>query len=139
MTIESDPWSEEETANLYYSFSPNQILTDPDNDNFLVYSALWNEQPLVGETTRGLWAFLKPNQSTVPVTNNDWEKTHPGFSHISVTENSQTRLEGTYKGKTVRWSRSKNSFIYGNFHRVTFTDEEEEVFSLLDASIQSIE
>src|SRR6202789_673392 len=139
MTLVSDPWTDEEAANLHYGFTPNRILTDPDLDDFLVYSALWNEQPLVGDSTRGPWAFLKPDQSTVPVTDDDWEKAHPGFSHITVTENTTTRLEGTYKGKTVRWSQSKNSFIYGNFHRVTFTDEEEEVSFLLDASIQSIE
>jgi hypothetical protein len=140
MTIESDPWSPEEEANLLYGFTPNRVLTDPDLDEFLVYSALWNGEPLVGESTRGPWAFLKPDQSTTPVTDDDWEKKHPGFSHITVTENNQTRLEGTYKEKTVRWSRSKNSFIYGNYHHVTFTDEEEEqVSSLLDANIQSIE
>jgi hypothetical protein len=140
MTIESDSWSPEEEANLHFGFTPNRILTDPDNDDFLVYSALWNGEPLVEETTRGPWAFLKPDQSTTAVTDDDWEKAHPGFSHVTVTENTQTRLEGTYKGKTVRWSRSKNSFIYGNYHRVSFTDEEEEqVSSLLDASIQSIE
>src|ERR1700677_500428 len=139
MTIVSDPWSDEEAAYLHYGFTPNRILTDPELDNFLVFSALWNEQALVGDSARGPWNFLNPDESTVPVTDDDWEKGHPGFSHITVTENSTTRLEGTYKGKTVRWSRSKNSFIYGNFHRVTFTDEEEEVSSLLDASIQSIE
>src|SRR6202789_993161 len=139
MTLVSDPWTDEEAANLHYGFTPNRILTDPNLDDFLVYSTFWNEQPLVGDSTCGPWAFLHPDQSTVPVTNDDWEKAHPGFSHITVTENSTPRLEGTYKGKTVRWSRSKNSFIYGNFHCVTFTDEEEEVSSLLDASIQPIE
>src|SRR6202789_2391775 len=139
MTLVSETWSDEEAAFLHYSFTPNRILTDPDRDEFLVFSALWNGQALVGDSARGPWSFLNPDESTVPVTNDDWEKAHPGFSHVLITENNTTRLEGTYKGKTVRWSRSKNSFIYGNFHRVTFTDEEEEVSSLLDASIQSIE
>src|SRR6202789_3021642 len=139
MTLVSETWSDEEAAFLHYGFTPNRILTDPDRDEFLIFSALWNGQALVGDSARGPWFFLEPDESTITVTDDDWEKAHPGFSHILITENNTTRLEGTYKGKTVRWSRSKNSFIYGNFHRVTFTDKEEEVSSLLDASIQSIE
>jgi hypothetical protein len=140
MTIEADPWSEDKTKNLYYGFIPNNILTDPDNNDLLVYSALWNNRAVVGDTTRGPWAYINPDQSTTNVTDDDWEKAHPGFLHVTVTENNQTALAGTYNRKAVRWSRLKNSFIYGNYHHVNFTDEEEhQVSSLLDASIQSIE
>jgi hypothetical protein len=43
MTIEADPWSKDEIKNLYYGFIPNNILTDPDDDGFLIYSAIWND------------------------------------------------------------------------------------------------
>jgi hypothetical protein len=115
MTIEADPWSESEIANLHYGFTPNNILTDPDNDTFLVYSALWNGRAIVGDTTRGPWAFINEDQSTHKVTNDDWEKAHPGYSHVTVTVNDQTTLAGTYNGRDIHWSRTKESFIYGNY------------------------
>jgi hypothetical protein len=139
MTIEADPWSEEEIKHLPYGFTPNNILTDTKVESFLVYSALWNEKAVVRDTPRGPWAFIHSDQSTHKVTDDDWEKAHPGYSHVLIQDNNQTTLTGTYNGKAVRWSRSKNSFIYGNYHRISFTDEEEkQVSSLLDASIQSI-
>jgi hypothetical protein len=34
MSIEQDPWSDIEAANLLYGFTPNNILTKPDDDTF---------------------------------------------------------------------------------------------------------
>jgi hypothetical protein len=140
MTIEADPWSETEINHLPYGFTLNNILTNTEVELFIVYSALWNEKAVVRDTPRGPWAFIHPDQSTVEVTNDDWKQAHPEYSHVLIEDNNQTTLAGTYNGKTVCWSRSKNSFIYRNYHRVNFTDKEEkQVSSLLDASIQSIE
>jgi hypothetical protein len=143
MSIEQDPWSEIESANLFYGFTANNILTKTDDNNFLLYSAIWQGKPVVGETTFGPWEFLHDNQSRERVTEQHWDEVHPGFSRVDVTTNTPHELSGTYNGKEVRWSRSKNSFIYRNNHRVDFSkhddSDEEQVSSLLEASLQSVE
>jgi hypothetical protein len=143
MSIEQDPWSEIESANLFYGFTANNILTKTDDNNFLLYSAIWQGKPVVGETTFGPWEFLHDDQSRERVTEQHWDEVHPGFSRVDVTTNTPHELSGTYNGKEVRWSRSKNSFIYRNNHRVDFSkhddSDEEQVSSLLEASLQSVE
>jgi hypothetical protein len=143
MSIEQDPWSDIEAANLLYGFTPNNILTKPDDDTFLLYTAIWQDRSVIAQTSLGPWQFLHDDESATAVTEQDWENVHLGYSRIYITTNNRQELVGTYNEKDVRWSKSKNSFIYRNNHRVDFSktndSDEEQVSSLLEASLQSVE
>jgi hypothetical protein len=105
-------WTKEETDLLPFGYKPNKILiTDSDPDT-IIYNATWYNDPVLALDPTGPWALIKQGEENKQVTLVHWEQAHPGITHVNV-DNWHT-LEGTFNDSFVRWSYSRQYWVYGN-------------------------
>jgi hypothetical protein len=133
-------WTKEETDLLPFGYKPNKILIADSDPDTIIYNATWYNDPVLALDPTGPWALIKQGEENEQVTLVHWEQAHPGITHVNV-DNWHT-LEGTFNDSFVRWSYSRQYWVYGNNRKVTFPEkpsEEEEVSQVLDESISALE
>jgi hypothetical protein len=133
-------WTKEETDLLPYDYEPNKILIADSDPDTIIYNAVWNNDPVLALDPTGPWALIKQGEENEQITLVHWEQAHPGITHVNI-DNWHT-LEGTFNNSFVRWSYSRQYWVYGNNQKVTFPEkpsEEEEVSQVLDESISALE
>jgi hypothetical protein len=133
-------WTKEETDLLPFGYKPNKILIADSDPDTIIYNATWYNDPVLALDPIGPWALIKQGEENEQVTLVHWEQAHPGITHVNV-DNWHT-LEGTFNDSFVRWSYSRQYWVYGNNRKVTFPEkpsEEEEVSQVLDESISALE
>jgi hypothetical protein len=133
-------WTKEETDLLPFSYKPNKILIADSDPDTIIYNATWYNDPVLALDPTGPWALIKQGEENEQITLVHWEQAHPGITHVNV-DNWHT-LEGTFNNSFVRWSYSRQYWVYGNNRKVTFPEkpsEEEEVSQVLDESISALE
>jgi hypothetical protein len=129
-------WTKEEIDLLPFGYKPNKILIADSDPDTVIYNATWYNDPVLALDPTGPWALIKQGEENEQVTLVHWEQAHPGITHVNV-DNWHT-LEGTFNDSFVRWSYSRQYWVYGNNRKVTFPEkpsEEEEVSQVLDESI----
>ena len=57
-------WTQEDRDLLPYGFIPNQVLTKPDDSDFLLYTAVWHDRNVVAQLPEGPWDFLHKDETT---------------------------------------------------------------------------
>jgi hypothetical protein len=133
-------WTKEETDLLPFGYKPNKILIADSDPDTIIYNATWYNDPVLALDPTGPWALIKQGEENEQVTLTHWEQAHPGITHVNV-DNWHT-LEGTFNDSFVRWSYSRQYWVYRNNRKVTFPEkpsEEEEVSQVLDESISALE
>jgi Retrotransposon gag protein len=137
-----DTYTPKELEKLPYEFTPGQVLTKQDDEDFISYTAQWGNRPVVSPSSIGPWSFLNQDDSLELITPHHWERKYHGISNINITD--WHILRGFYQGKYVQWSKNQDRFIYDNnrpvdFSKATTSGDEAEVSELLEASLQSVE
>jgi hypothetical protein len=133
-------WTSNETDQLPYGYKPNKILIADSNPDTTIYNAVWYNDPVLALHPTGPWALINQGKENEQITLVHWEQAHPGITHVDVT-NWHT-LEGTFNDSFVRWSYSRQYWVYRNNRKVNFPEkpsEEEEVSQVLDESISALE
>ena len=103
--------TEEELKNLPYDFT--DLVIYQESGQRVAY-AVWNDRDVTKPHGKP-WQF---EHSGEVITRDDWEQFYPNHSRVHVTNHHS--LEGTFDTKYVWWSKSQNSWVYGNNKPVHF-------------------
>ena len=100
-----------------------------------VYYAEVKGKPLTTSRLEDPWSFSDTGE---PITVEEFLDLLPGSRLLDNF--NPIKCTGTFRGKNVRWSRSKDKFVYKNNHPVDFsiTQEEEEVSQVLESATEAV-
>jgi hypothetical protein len=133
MNDEDRPLNKEELDQLPFDFK-DAYYAKPDSTNTQYYFAKWHGCLAYSTDLNQGW-FYEDDDSDVTL--EQWENHYPGFQHLN-DRRVAPYLRGTYKGKSVRWSRSQNHWEYLNHRAVDFTaEDEQQVSDLLESATLS--
>ena len=133
MNIEDRPLNKDELDLLPFDFK-DAYYAKPDSTNTQYYFAKWHGRLAYSTDLNQGW-FYEDDDSDVTL--EQWENHYPGFQHLN-DRRVAPYLRGTYKGKSVRWSRSQNHWEYLNHRAVDFTaEDEQQVSDLLESATLS--
>jgi Retrotransposon gag protein len=133
MNPEDRPLNKEELDLLPFDFK-DAYYAAPDPHGTSYYFAKWHGRLVYSTNPNEGW-FFDDNDSDVGL--NHWEQYYPGFQYLTNPKVAPNLL-GTYKGKSVRWSRSQNQWQFLNHRPVDFTaDDEQQVSTLLESATLS--
>src|SRR5882762_427402 len=133
MNPADQPLNKDELDLLPFDFK-DAYYTAPDSTNTCYYFTKWHGRLAYSTNLNQGW-FYEDDDSDVTL--EQWEHHYPGFQHLD-DRRVAPHLRGTYKGKSVRWSRSQNHWEYLNHHAVDFTaEDEQQVSDLLESATLS--
>jgi len=133
MNIEDRPLNKDELDLLPFDFK-DAYYAKPDSTNTQYYFAKWHGRLAYSTDLNQGW-FYEDDDSDVTL--EQWENHYPGFQHLN-DRRVAPYLRGTYKGKSVRWSRSQNHWEYLNHRAIDFTaEDEQQVSDLLESATLS--
>ena len=105
------PTEEELTRYPYDHTDPIVFEYPEDIPNF---NCKWHGIVLVKNSHEDPWRIERPTpEPDILLTKEHWKEYYPGITHVDVT-NWFDYLEGEYKGKYIRWSKSTSTWVGRN-------------------------